>query len=65
MMDLIKVTDKKKKLYEKPAMEVLELKRQSQLLVGSSQSSLRDYGWYEEFEGTGVQNYNWNSETEE
>ena len=55
----------KKREYEKPSMQVFELKQQPQLLAGSGQSSLGDYGWYEEFEGTGVQNYNWNSETEE
>ena len=38
---------KKRKLYEKPAMQVYELKQQPQLLVGSSvdtRSSIDDWG---------------------
>ena len=36
----------KKKEYEKPSMQVFELKRQPQLLVGSSgDAGLQDYYW--------------------
>jgi hypothetical protein len=38
----------KKKDYERPSMEVVELKQQPQLLAGSGEA--------------GVQNYNWNNE---
>lgn len=43
---------KKKQFYEKPSMQVLELKQQQQLLAGSGDQ-------------VGVQNYNWQSEDEE
>lgn len=42
----------KKKEYEKPSIEVVELKQQSTLLAGSQGQA-------------GVQNYNWNTEEEE
>ena len=34
---------KKRKLYEKPAMQVYELKKQPQILAGSA--GLNDYHW--------------------
>ena len=39
----------KKKLYEKPSMQVFELKQQPQLLVGSNgQAGVQDYEhWYD------------------
>lgn len=42
----------KKKEYEKPSVEVVELKQQAQLLAGSNGQA-------------GVQNYNWNTPEEE
>ena len=42
----------KKKLYERPSMKVVLLKRQPQLLAGSNGQA-------------GVQNYNWQDEEEE
>ena len=42
----------KRKDYEKPTMQVVELKQQPQLLVGSNGQA-------------GVQDYNWNNEEEE
>ena len=42
----------KKKLYEKPTMQVVQLKQKPQLLAGSDGQA-------------GVQNYNWQSENEE
>ena len=37
-----------KKLYEKPAMQVFELKQQPQLLAGSNASgSLDNYNWHD------------------
>ena len=42
----------KKKLYEKPTMQVVQLKQQSQLLAGSNGQA-------------GVQDYNWNNEDPE
>ena len=47
-----------KKDYEKPAMQVFELKHQPTLLAGSYKTS--DAG-----SGTGVNNYNWNNVPEE
>ena len=44
-----------KKKYEKPAMQVFELKHQSQLLVGSG----------EKRGSSNVEDYNWNNEGEE
>ena len=44
------MTEKKK--YEKPSMQVFELKQQPQLLAGSGDQ-------------VGVKNYNWQSEVEE
>ena len=41
-----------KKKYEKPSMQVFELKQQPQLLAGSNGQA-------------GVQDYNWQSEVEE
>jgi len=41
----------KRKDYEKPTMQVVEVKQQAQLLAGSNQ--------------TGVQNYNWNNQDPE
>ena len=42
----------KKKPYEKPSMQVFELKQQPQILAGSNG-------------GAGTQDYNWNYPTEE
>ena len=42
----------KRKEYERPTMQVVELKQQPQLLAGSNGQA-------------GVQNYNWNDEEEE
>ena len=42
----------KRKQYEKPSMQVFELKQQPQLLAGSNGQA-------------GVQNYNWQEEEEE
>ena len=42
----------KKKLYEKPTMQVVQLKQKPTLLAGSDGQA-------------GVQNYNWQSENEE
>ena len=42
----------KKKLYEKPTMQIVQLKQQPQLLAGSNGQ-------------TGVQDYNWNNEDPE
>ena len=42
----------KKKQYEKPSIEVVELKQQTQLLAGSAGQA-------------GVQDYNWNTPGEE
>ena len=36
----------KKKIYEKPSMQVFELKQQPQLLAGSDgQAGVQDYNW--------------------
>lgn len=35
----------KRKFYEKPAMQVFELKQQPQILAGSGDGSLGDYNW--------------------
>ena len=36
----------KKKIYEKPSMQVFELKQQPQLLAGSNgQAGVQDYNW--------------------
>jgi hypothetical protein len=42
----------KKKMYEKPSLEVVVMKQQPTLLAGSDGQA-------------GVQNYNWSTETEE
>lgn len=39
---------KKRKLYEKPAMEIFVLKQQPQILAGSA--GLNDYNWNDEDE---------------
>jgi len=39
-------TTEQKRQYEKPAMQVFELKHQSQLLAGSAgNGTLQDYNW--------------------
>ena len=58
----------KRKDYQKPTMKVEELQDCCDILRGSpqgGQGSLRNYNWHGENEGTGVQNYLWNNETEE
>ena len=42
---------KKKQFYEKPSIEVVELKQQTQLLAGSNgQAGVQDYNWHSEDE---------------
>ena len=58
----------KRKDYRKPTTKVVKLQQQARLMAGSvlqGQVGLKDYDWYDENEGTGVQNYLWNNETEE
>ena len=38
----------KRKEYEKPTMQVVEVRQQQQLLAGSNQSSMQNYDWNEE-----------------
>ena len=56
-----------RKDYERPTMKVVKLQHTQMLMTSrqESQATLQDYDWYDENEGTGVQNYLWNNETEE
>ena len=56
-----------RKDYERPTMKVVKLQHTQMLMTSrqESQATLQDYDWYGENEGTGVQNYLWNNETEE
>ena len=57
-----------RKDYERPTMEIVDCEQECDILAGSvlqGQVGLKDYDWYDENEGTGVQNYLWNNETEE
>ena len=56
-----------RKDYERPTMKVDKLQHTQMLMTSrqESQATLQDYHWYDENEGTGVQNYLWNNETEE
>jgi hypothetical protein len=38
----------KRKVYESPTMQVVEVKQQVQLLAGSNQSSMQNYQWNNE-----------------
>ena len=58
----------KRKDYRKPTTKVVKLQQQARLMAGSvlqGQVGLKGYDWHDENEGTGVQNYLWNNETEE
>ena len=42
------INNMKKKEYEKPTMQVVQLKQQTHLLQGSGQADVQDYYWNEE-----------------
>ena len=49
-------------------MEIVDCEQECDILAGSvlqGQVGLKGYDWHDENEGTGVQNYLWNNETEE